>query len=104
MMFKLDIRAIGKNDVKDNLGTGYGVRIKNVAVIIVLDDSICTYSGRSEYMFVNSVKDNGTHRISTNTLQKANEGNVVIVTLAEFVLLTRILLMLIQLLQNLLNL
>jgi hypothetical protein len=70
MMFKLNIRAIGKNDVEDNLGTGYDVRFRNVAVIIVLDDSIRTYSGRSEYMFVDSVKGNGTHRIyniATNT-------------------------------------
>ena len=52
-------------------------------------------------MCVDAVKDNETHQIcniaTTNTLRKANETKVVIVTLAVFVLL-RILLMLIQLL------
>ena len=39
-MFKLDIRIIGENDVEDGFGAGYGVRFRNVAVIIVVDDSI----------------------------------------------------------------
>jgi hypothetical protein len=40
MMFKLDIRAIGENNVEDSLGASYGVRFKTMAVIIVVDDSV----------------------------------------------------------------
>lgn len=65
-----------------------------------------SYSGRSEYMFIDSVKDNETHRIyniaTTNTIQKASEAKVGIVTLTELAPL-KIFLMLIQLLQKLLN-
>jgi len=85
--------------VREAYNTGKWVSLSSTIVF-------ASYSGRSEYMFVDFVKDNETHRIyniaTTNTTQKASEEKVVIVTLTEFVLL-KILLMLIQLLQKLLN-
>ena len=77
MMFKLHIRAISENNVEGSLGVGYGVRFRNMTVIIVVDDTRILRRQVRIHVYRLS-KGIETHRIcniaTTNTLGEKNDS------------------------------
>ena len=78
MMFKLDIQAISENDVEGSLGAGYGVRFRNMTVIIVVDDSVRILRRQIRIHVYSLSKGIETDRIcniaTTNTLGEKNDS------------------------------